>query len=144
MLQKAGSNGEAAAAAATAVLAADSVRVQFGALAAVLDVTFSLRPGDLLGLIGPNGAGKTTLLRALAGLQATDAGSVWVLGQRLVPGEAEVLRHVGFTPDTPPFYEQLTVRQFLEFIGRGYGLDRGELSERIDFWLEKVWLAEKA
>src|SRR5688572_4940910 len=139
-----GSGTGGSATGTTAVLAAEGVRVQFGALAAVADVGFSLRPGDLLGLIGPNGAGKTTLLRALAGLQAIDAGAVWVLGQRLAPGEAEALRHVGFTPDTPPFYEQLTVRQFLEFIGRGYGLDRGELSERIDFWLEKVWLAEKA
>jgi ABC-2 type transport system ATP-binding protein len=122
----------------------ESVRVRFGTLEAVRGVSFMLRPGDLLGLIGPNGAGKTTLLRALAGLQPIDEGAVWVLGQRLVPGAAEVLRHVGFTPDTPPFYEQLTVRQFLEFIGRGYGLDRAELRERIDFWLEKVWLAEKA
>ena len=155
MLQHAGSNGEAAATASAAngaasdrgggaVVAVESVRVRFGALEAVRDVSFSLRPGDLLGLIGPNGAGKTTLLRALAGLQPIDDGAVWVLGQRLVPGAAEVLRHVGFTPDTPPFYEQLTVRQFLEFIGRGYGLDRAELRERIDFWLEKVWLAEKA
>ena len=152
MSDHAASNGEAVAAnaadaprgGATAVLAADGVRVQFGALAAVSDVSFALRPGDLLGLIGPNGAGKTTLLRALAGLQAIHGGGIRVLGQRLVPGEAEAQRHVGFTPDTPPFYEQLKVRQFLEFIGRGYGLDRAELRERIDFWLEKVWLAEKA
>src|SRR5918999_60591 len=155
MFQHSRSNGEATATAAAAggppedrgggpVVAVDSVRVRFGALEAVRDVSFTLRPGDLLGLIGPNGAGKTTLLRALAGLQPIDAGAMRVLGQRLVPGAAEVLRHVGFTPDTPPFYEQLTVRQFPEFIGRGYGLDRAELRERIDFWLEKVWLAEKA
>src|SRR5215208_2755638 len=151
----AGNNGDATATAFAAppvvddrgggpVVAVQAVRVRFGALEAVRDVSFNLRPGDLLGLIGPNGAGKTTLLRALAGLQAIDAGAVRVLGQRLVPGAADVLRHVGFTPDTPPFYEQLTVRQFLEFIGRGYGLDRAELAERIDFWLEKVWLTEKA
>jgi ABC-2 type transport system ATP-binding protein len=155
MFQHAGSNGEAAATASAAdnvpndrgggpVVVVEGVRVRFGALEAVRGVSFILRPGDLLGLIGPNGAGKTTLLRALAGLQPVNEGAVWVLGQRLLPGAAEVLRHVGFTPDTPPFYEQLTVRQFLEFIGRGYGLDRAELRERIDFWLEKVWLAEKA
>jgi len=61
-----------------------------------------------------------------------------------VPGAIEAYRQIGFTPDTPPFYEQLTVRDFLKFIAKGYDLGESEANERIDFWLEKVWLAEKA
>jgi ABC-2 type transport system ATP-binding protein len=126
-----------------AVLSLESVRVEFGALTAVRDLSFSLRAGDLLGLIGPNGAGKTTLLRAIAGLQPMAAGRVRVVGLEMGPGQTDALRQVGFTPDTPPFYDALTVRDYLRFIGKGYELSPGEVEERIDFWLEKVWLSEK-
>jgi ABC-2 type transport system ATP-binding protein len=126
------------------LISVDQVRVQFGELAAVRDVSFQLRGGDLLGLIGPNGAGKTTLLRAIATLQPVQLGRIQVLGEELRPESCDVLRHVGFTPDTPPTYDELTVRDFLRFIARGYDLSRTEAEERIDFWLEKVWLTEKA
>ena len=53
-------------------------------------------------------------------------------------------RHIGFTPDTPPVYEALTVREFLKFIAMGYGLETMEVETRINFWLEQVWLADKA
>jgi ABC-2 type transport system ATP-binding protein len=97
----------------------------------------------LLGLIGPNGAGKTTLLRAICGLQHAHRGQVRVMDQAVAPG-ATILSRIGFTPDTPALYKELTVRQFLRFIGRGYNLPHTEIDERIEFWLEKVWLKEKA
>jgi ABC-2 type transport system ATP-binding protein len=126
------------------ILSVERARVRFEKLVAVRDVSFSLRGGDLLGLIGPNGAGKTTLLRVLAGLQPMSGGRVHILGEPLTPRHLDVRRHIGFTPDTPAVYEELTVRQFLTFIAKGYDLPPGETHERIDFWLEKVWLSEKA
>src|SRR3954469_2239177 len=135
---------ESAPAAATALLELRNVRVQFEDLVAVHDVSLGLRPGSLLGLIGPNGAGKTTLLRAAAGLQPVTRGQVIIHDTELAPRNETILRHVGFTPDTPPVYEDLTVRQFLRFIAKGYDLLGPEVDERIDFWLEKVWLTEKA
>jgi ABC-2 type transport system ATP-binding protein len=70
---------------------------------------------------------------------------VRILGEPLRPGGGgELLRHVGFTPDMPALYPELTVRQFLRFIAKGYGLGGRETDERIDFWLERVWLTEKA
>lgn len=128
----------------TPVLAVDRARVRFGKLLAVNDVTFNLRGGDLLGLIGPNGAGKTTLLRVLAGLQTMSRGVVQVLGEPLVAENPSVRRHIGFTPDTPAVYEELTVRTYLKFIAKAYDLTASEIDERIGFWLEKVWLSEKA
>jgi ABC-2 type transport system ATP-binding protein len=125
-----------------ALLHARNVSVRFRAHWAVRDVSLQLRGGELLGLVGPNGAGKTTLLRAIAGLHPTDAGGATVMGQGVIPG-ADVLRRIGFTPDTPVFYDKLTVRQYLTFIAMGYDLQQ-DTAERIDFWLEKVWLAEKA
>jgi len=125
------------------LVALEQVRVEFGPLAAVRDVSFVLRPGNLLGLIGPNGAGKTTLLRAMVGIQPVTSGSVRILGTDLATADEQVLRHIGFTPDTPTFYENLTVSDFLHFVAMAYNLDRAEADERIGFWLEKVWLAEK-
>jgi ABC-2 type transport system ATP-binding protein len=124
------------------LLSIESASVSFGPLRAVDDVSLAIRGGNLLGLIGPNGAGKTTLMRAAVGLQPIRRGTVRILGTPL-NGNRDILRHIGFTPDTPPMYDNLTVRDFLRFIGRGYGLPPSETEERIDFWLEKVWLTEK-
>jgi ABC-2 type transport system ATP-binding protein len=120
-----------------------SLRVQFGSFVAVDGVSVTLRGGDLLGLVGPNGAGKTTLLRAIAGLQPSACGEVRVLGEVVEPG-APVLARVGFTPDTPPLYDEMTVRTFLRFVGKGYGLSGSDIDAHISYWLERVWLAEKA
>ena len=100
--------------------------------------------GDLLGLVGPNGAGKTTLLRAIVGLQPTVGGTVTVMGQPVVGNSREHLRSIGFTPDTPGAYPWLTVRDFLAFMARGYDVHPSLWDERIEFWLEKVWLKDKA
>jgi len=126
------------------LLSTDRVRVEFGKLVAVRDVSLELRGGDLVGLIGPNGAGKTTLLRAICGLQPLTAGLVRILGEPVVPWSASVSRNIGFTPDNPTAYDGLTVRHFLRFIGKGYHLDETDIEERTDFWLEQVWLTEKA
>lgn len=126
------------------LLSLSDLRVQFGDLVAVSNVSFDLRGGQLLGLIGPNGAGKTTLLRAAAGLQALVCGSVSVAGHPGNPASPDARRFIGFTPDTPAVYEEMTVRKFLRFVAMGYDLGPGEVNERIDFWLEKVWLTEKA
>ena len=128
----------------TAVVEAQSLCVRFDDLTAVDNVSFKLSPGHLLGLIGPNGAGKTTLLRAVCGLQPASSGVVRILGEQLSPSRRELLGMIGFTPDEPPVYDNLTVRQFLRFIGRGYDLSSAETDDRIDFWLDKVWLREKA
>ena len=125
------------------VLEANQIQVEFGTLVAVRDLSFELAGGELLGLVGPNGAGKTTLLRVLAGLHAPTRGSAKILGQPVL-GEHEVVRqHVGFAPDTPPAYEELTIDQFLRFIAGIYGLHGTAAEERIDFWMEKLWLEEK-
>jgi ABC-2 type transport system ATP-binding protein len=125
------------------LLQAENVTVAFGSLIAVREVSFELSGGQLLGLIGPNGAGKTTLLRVCTGLHAPTHGAARVMG-RPVLGEHDVVRrHVGFAPDTPPAYDELTIEQFLRFIAGAYRIERPDASERIDFWLDQLWLQEK-
>lgn len=125
------------------LLRAENIRVEFGPLVAVRDVSFELAGGQLLGLVGPNGAGKTTLLRVLAGLHAPTAGRARVMDKPVL-GEHEIVRHhIGFAPDSPPAYEELTIATFLRFIGRAYQLEADDTEERIDFWLEQLWLSDR-
>ncbi len=126
-----------------ALLQLEDVRVLYGEFLAVDGVSFALAGGQLLGLIGPNGAGKTTILRASAGLLPVATGCVRVLGRDAARDPTHVGRHLGFAPDTPAVYEMLTVEQHLDFIGRCYDLTGGERAERIDFWLEQLWIADK-
>ncbi|MCH7813411.1 MAG: ABC transporter ATP-binding protein [Planctomycetes bacterium] len=125
------------------LLTANHITVEFGKLVAVRDVGFELAAGQIMGLIGPNGAGKTTLLRALAGLHAPTSGFATVMGQDVLTPGGTVRRHIGFAHDEPPAYLEMTVETFLTFIARAYGLSWDEASERIDFWLEQVWLTDK-
>ncbi len=127
----------------TVLLELDRVSVTFGRFTAVREASFSLRAGSLLGLIGPNGAGKTTLLRAIASLQNITSGVIKVLGEPIRPGDENAARMIGFTPDVPPCYDALTVKQFLNFIAAGYGLAHESTGSSVDFWLEKVWLTDK-
>ena len=117
--------------------------MRFGRLTAVADVSFTLGAGQLLGLVGPNGAGKTTLLRVCAGLQVPLGGTARVLGEPVLEPATLVRQHIGFGPDDPPAYPDLTIEQFLQFIGGAYGLSPRETDERIDFWLEQLWLTER-
>ena len=94
-------------------------------------------------MIGPNGAGKTTTLRAASGLQPITAGSIRVMGHDVFKSPTEVGRHLGFTPDEPAAYDALTVADFLDFIGRCYDLSAQTRSERIDHWLDALWLGDK-
>jgi ABC-2 type transport system ATP-binding protein len=80
----------------------------------------------------------------VASLQPRVAGTVAVLGEPVVPGSEHAARHIGFTPDTPPLYDGLTVRDFLRFVAAGYDQAAQSMDTTIDFWLEKVWLADKA
>ncbi len=125
------------------VLEARNLRVEYGAFVAVPDLSLQLSADNLLGLIGPNGAGKTTTLKAIAGLLPCAAGSVKVIGNEVEPGNPRTKACIGFAPDSPPIYEDISVTDFLRFIGRAYGISRDMTEERIDYWLEQLWLSDR-
>lgn len=129
---------------AETLLSVEQLRVDYEDLTAVDDVSFSVEAGMVYGLIGPNGAGKTSIIRVIAALLEPTYGSVRVAGVDVVDTPQEALRHIGFMPDFPPLYEDLTVREFLALFASSYGLDPSLRPRRIDELLQKVQLTEKA
>ncbi len=89
---------------------------------AVRELTFSLAPGEVLGLVGPNGAGKTTTLRCIAGILPPTSGAVRIAGFDLKAHPVEAKRELAFLPDEPKLFEYLTVREHLNLIARLYGV----------------------
>jgi ABC-2 type transport system ATP-binding protein len=125
------------------LLVIENLRVQYGRLVAVDALSLELHAGHLLGLIGPNGAGKTTTLRAAAGLQPVTTGRVHLLGHDVFKRPTIVNRHLGLTPDTPALYDTISVYDYLRFIAQCYDLSELQAAERIDHWLERLWLTDK-
>jgi ABC-2 type transport system ATP-binding protein len=94
----------------------------YGDLAAVTDLSFAVRPGEVIGLVGPNGAGKTTTLRCLAGIIPPTRGAVRIGGFDMAHDPIEAKRRLAFFPDEPRLFEYLTVDQHLTFTARIYGV----------------------
>jgi ABC-2 type transport system ATP-binding protein len=96
----------------------------YGAKAAVDGVDLEVPRGSFFGFLGPNGAGKSTTIRMLTGLVPADSGSIEILGFHLPQDELEIKRRIGLVPDESLLFDRLTGAEFLEFVGRMYGLDR--------------------
>ena len=94
------------------------------------DLSLSVRPGELYGFLGPNGAGKTTTIKILAGILRPDAGSAHVARVDVLSSPIEVKRRIGYVPDEPLLYENMSGMRFLSFIADVYGVpgeDRGRI-----------------
>jgi ABC-2 type transport system ATP-binding protein len=114
----------------------------YGDFEAVRDLSFTVRPGDVLGLVGPNGAGKTTTLRCIAGIIPPSGGRVSIAGHDLAADAIGAKRSLAFFSDEPRLFEYLTVRQHLAFVARIYGVANHEaLAEPL---LEEFEIADKA
>jgi ABC-2 type transport system ATP-binding protein len=97
---------------------------------AVDGLTLSAAHGEVTGILGPNGAGKTTTIRMLIGLAPPTSGSIEILGLPMPERGLEIKGRIGVVPDESVLFDRLTGREFLEFAGRMYGLDRGVAAGR--------------
>ncbi|HAX41206.1 MAG: ABC transporter ATP-binding protein [Bryobacteraceae bacterium] len=114
----------------TPAIEVEDLRKVYGDKAAVDGLTLKVERGSFFGFLGPNGAGKTTTIRMLMGLAPPTSGSIRMLG-RAVPGEAlDIKRRVGLVPDDTLLFDQLTGAEFIEFVGRMYGLPRDDTRSR--------------
>jgi ABC-2 type transport system ATP-binding protein len=116
----------------------------YGQFTAVNELSFAVRPGEVIGLVGPNGAGKTTTLRCLAGIIPPTRGSVRIAGFDMAQNPIEAKRRLAFFPDEPRLFEYLTVEQHLAFTARIYGVaDYKEIGGRLLEELEMTGNREK-
>ena len=107
------------------MILAENVSKFYGAHAAVSGLNFSIAEGEVVGLLGLNGAGKTTTLRILSGLLVPTSGKISIGGLDMAENPEHVRARLGFLPETPPLYAEMTVADYLRFVARLKGLKTG-------------------
>ena len=112
----------------------------YGQQKAVNDISFEVKPGEIVGFLGPNGAGKSTTMKIATGYLSATSGSVEVCGYDVKSHSMEVRRQIGYLPEHNPLYTDMYVREFLEFIGKLYGMAGQHLKKRIAEVIEQVGL----
>ncbi len=106
---------------------------RYGSFVAVDDISFDVERGKILGFLGPNGAGKTTTMRIVTGFMPATKGTAVVAGYDVAKDPIEVKRRIGYLPETPPLYVDMTVEEYLNFAARIKQIDAKEVgSERVD------------
>ena len=109
----------------------DNLTRYYGAHCAVNDLSFSLRQGQVLGFLGPNGAGKSTTLQLLAGCLAPDAGRILIQNHDLQQQPRRAKAVIGYLPEQPPLYPELTVDEYLAYCARLHRLPRGQIAAAV-------------
>ncbi len=115
----------------------------YGSTPAITDVTFSVEPGEILGLLGPNGAGKTTTMRILAGYLPATNGNARIAGYDVHENSLAVRQRIGYLPETPPLYPDMTVEGFLHFVARIKGVPAGDRPNKVTAAIKRCNLEEK-
>jgi len=118
------------------MLEISGLKKKFGKREALKDITFSLAPGEIYGLLGPNGAGKTTTLKLLAGLLASDGGSVVIDGEPYHREHHELKKRIAYVPDQPFLYYKLSGEEHLNFFMDLYKIPYARRGETIDFFFK--------
>lgn len=111
----------------SSAIAIQGLRVERGGSRILRDIDLTVPSGGVFGLIGPSGSGKTTLIRSIAGLQRIAAGSITVDG--VTAGTASLRREIGYMPQSPAVYEDLTARENLAFLASTYRVERARVDE---------------
>lgn len=94
----------------------ENLTKQYGKNTALEDVSFSIDKGDILGFLGPNGAGKSTTMNIITGYISSDSGTVKIDGADILENPTEAKRKIGYLPEIPPLYNEMTVQKYLEFM----------------------------
>ena len=120
------------------------VTKRYGSVTAVDDVSFRVEKGEILGFLGPNGAGKTTTMRILTGYMPPTEGRAMVAGFDVFDKAIEAKRRTGYLPETPPLYPDMTVREYLDFVGRIKGVPPRERAQRVATVMTRTHVADMA
>ncbi len=121
----------------------DQLSKTYGSTAAIKDVSFQVAPGEILGFLGPNGAGKTTTMRILTGYLPASEGTARIAGKDVHTDSMAVRQSIGYLPETPPLYPEMTVEGFLNFVARIKGVSAGDRATKVTSAIERCNLQEK-
>lgn len=114
----------------------------YGPKAAVQDVSFDVKKGEILGFLGPNAAGKTTTMRILTCYMPASSGTATVGGHDVFSDSLAVRRMIGYLPENPPLYPEMTTYGFLDFVAKIKGIEHKQIKSRIDEVVEKTAIRE--
>jgi ABC-2 type transport system ATP-binding protein len=117
---------------------------RFGALIAVNGMDLQVESGQFFGFLGPNGAGKSTTIKMLTGLLAPTSGRISLLGLDFAQNLVELKRQIGVVPEGMGLFERLSAPEYLQFVGRMYGLDNATTRKRSEELLEFMQLADRS
>ena len=120
-------------------LRVEGVTKRFGDFTAVEDLSFEVRAGRIFGFLGPNGAGKTTTIRMIVGITAPDEGKIKLFGERM---SALMQDRIGYLPEERGLYKRMKIVDQLRYFAALKNVSGAEADKRIDFWLERMNLAE--
>ena len=115
-----------------------NITKNYGQQKALDDVSFSVKPGEIVGLLGPNGAGKSTLMKIVTCFIPPTAGDATVCGHSILDDPREVCRHIGYLPEQNPLYTDMFIPEFLNFVADVHKL--GNSRQRVDEMIELVGL----
>jgi len=124
------------------VIQVENLTKRYGKHTAIKNVSFEVAKGEILGFLGPNGAGKTTTMRVLAGFFPASQGRARVAGYDVFEEPIEVKRRVGYLPENPPLYTEMTVNGYLSFVARIKGVLGSDLGKRLEYSKERCGLSK--
>ena len=116
----------------------------YGSTVAISDVHFSVEDGEILGFLGPNGAGKTTTMRILAGYIPASSGTARIAGYDVHQQSLQVRRRIGYLPENPPLYLDMTVQKYLHFVASIKGIPAGDRPLAVQNALKRCQIVDKA
>ncbi len=125
------------------MLYVNNLNKSYGKFQAVGNLTFHIPRGDLFGFVGPNGAGKTTTIRMICGLMLPDGGSISINGVDALARQKEIRKQIGYVPDFFGVYDNLKVREYMDFYGSMYRMSARDIRQVSDDLLELVNLSDK-
>ena len=128
---------------ATPTIEVEHLTKTYGDVPAIQDLSFRVEPGEILGFLGPNGAGKTTSMRILTGYLPATSGTARVAGFDVSTQSMAVRQRIGYLPETPPLYIDMSVRGYLNFVAEIKGVPAGERAAKVDRAIERCNLEEK-
>ena len=124
------------------LISVNNLTRRYGDFVAVDDISFELAAGDILGFLGPNGAGKSSTMQMLTGNLAPTLGQIFIDGIDLLENPKAAKASLGYLPENPPLYKEMTVTEYLQFCGRLHLISKSQLNRVCDSAIERCGLGE--